>query len=54
MRTLGNVEAAGEIEYGTKQTGRFSEETIAKLVVAYEDHGVVFLPLNRHGAGIRY
>lgn len=54
MRTLGNIEAAGEIEYGTKQVGRFSEETIAKRVRGFQTRGVVFLPPNRHGAGIRY
>ena len=54
MRTLANIEAAGEIEYGTKQAGRFSTETVAKLVRLFEVRGVVFLPPNRHGAGIRY
>jgi hypothetical protein len=44
----------GGIEYGTKQAGRFSEETVAKLVRLFQARGVVFLPPNRHGAGIRY
>jgi hypothetical protein len=54
MRTLANIEAAGEIEYGTKQAGRFAEETIAKLVELYEGRGVAFLPASRNGAGARY
>jgi hypothetical protein len=54
MRTLGSVEAAGEIEYGVKQAGRYSELTIAKLVAVFEKLGVSFVPATRNGPGIRY
>ena len=54
MSTLGRIEEAAEMDYGVKQAGRFSEETIAKLVAVFERVGVSFLPPNRHGPGIRY
>ena len=50
---ISNLSLAYSIQYGTKRTGRFSEETIAKLVRLYQDHGLVFLP-GEPTAGIRY
>ena len=57
-RTLGLIEAAGEIEYGVKQEGHFEEATIAKLVDFYRKQGVTFVALDastqRRGPGIHY
>ena len=55
MRTLANIETAAEIEYGVKQSGRFEEITIRKLVEVYEARGIRFMPaLAGSGAGVRY
>jgi hypothetical protein len=54
MHTLARVEAAGLIQYGSKQPGRFDELTIAKLVGLYMGFGVTFVTPTPDGPGIRY
>jgi hypothetical protein len=51
--TAVNIEAAGAIEYGVRQAGRFEEGTISKLVLFFEEQGVTFLQASAHGPGIR-
>jgi len=53
-RTVALIESGDEIEYGVRQSGKFEEETIAKLVEFYRRHGVTFVPASasRRGPGV--
>ena len=53
-RTLAQIEAADEIEYGVKQEGCFEETTISKLVSFYRAHGITFAAPLASGPGISY
>ena len=53
MRTLSNIEAAKEVEYGTAGLAlQRGDDRQAGAV--YERHGVGFLAPSGQGAGIRY
>ena len=55
MTTLGRIEAAGRIEYGPKQRGRFARHTVERLAYLYEHlHCITFLAADKHGPGVSF